>query len=333
VKLVGAAVALFLAAVAGIALAATRATDAALPLAHVADVRLPGEASRFDYQSLDPSRNRLYIAHMGDGTVVVFDVRRRRVVREVEDVDDAHGVLAVPKLGRVFAAATGSHELVTIRERDSRVIARAPAGDYPDGVAYAPSTGDVFVSDEHGGAEIVVGAKSGRRLGAVELGGDAGNVQYDPASRRILVGVQSKNELAVIDPARRRVVARHALPGCDGSHGLHLDPPRRLAFVACEGNAKLLVFDLKRGRVTATFDVGDDPDVLDFDTSLRRLYVAAESGEVAVFQERHRSLRKLGQAKLADNAHSVAVDPRTHLVYFPLENVDGKPVLWIMRPA
>jgi DNA-binding beta-propeller fold protein YncE len=222
---------------------------------------------------------------------------------------------------------------VTIRERDSRVIARAPAGDYPDGVAYAPSTGQVYVSDEHGGAEIVVGAKSGRRIGAVELGGDAGNVQYDPVSRRILVGVQSKNELAVIDPARRRVVGRYQLSGCDGSHGLHLDPPRRVAFVACEGNAKLLVFDLERRRVTATLDVGDDPDVLDFDTSLRRLYVAAESGEVAVFQEHGRSLRKLGEAKLADNAHSVAVDPRTHLVYFPLEDVDGKPVLRIMRPG
>jgi hypothetical protein len=63
------------------------------------------------------------------------------------------------------------------------------------------------------------------------------------------------------------------------------------------------------------------------------LYVAAESGEVAVFAESGRRLTKLGQAKLADNAHTVAVDPTTHLVYFPLENVDGKPILRIMRPT
>ena len=31
-----------------------------------------------------------------------------------------------------------------------------------------------------------------------------------------------------------------------------------------------------------------------------------------------------------DNAHSVAVDPTTHRVYFPLENVDGHPVLRVM---
>jgi hypothetical protein len=27
----------------------------------------------------------------------------------------------------------------------------------------------------------------------------------------------------------------------------------------------------------------------------------------------------------------VSVDPKTHLVYFPLENVDGKPLLRIME--
>jgi hypothetical protein len=33
------------------------------------------------------------------------------------------------------------------------------------------------------------------------------------------------------------------------------------------------------------------------------------------------------------HAHTVSVDPKTHLVYFPLENVDGRPVLRIMKPT
>ena len=54
---------------------------------------------------------------------------------------------------------------------------------------------------------------------------------------------------------------------------------------------------------------------------------------MSVFAEKNRRLTKIGEAKLEDNAHSVAVDPRTHLVYFPLEDVGGKPVLRIMRPT
>lgn len=36
---------------------------------------------------------------------------------------------------------------------------------------------------------------------------------------------------------------------------------------------------------------------------------------------------------LAYEAHSVAVDPQTHRVYFPLQNVNGHGVLRIMAPT
>jgi hypothetical protein len=33
------------------------------------------------------------------------------------------------------------------------------------------------------------------------------------------------------------------------------------------------------------------------------------------------------------HAHTVAVDPATHRVYLPLENVNGRPVLRILAPT
>ena len=83
-------------------------------------------------------------------------------------------------------------------------------------------------------------------------------------------------------------------------------------------------------KVVDNASIGPDPDVLAFDTSLRRLYVSAESGVVAVFAERGRVLKKLGQDFLAPEAHVVAVDSTTHLVYFPLQN---GPRLQIMKPT
>jgi DNA-binding beta-propeller fold protein YncE len=139
--------------------------------------------------------------------------------------------------------------------------------------------------------------------------------------------------VAVIDPVKNTVVRRIHV-ACNHPHGLLIDSPRRLAFVACDGNAKLLTLDLRSFRVTGTADVGPSPDVLAFDPSLRRLYVAAESGQVAVFAEGAHAVRKLGQTELAPAAHTLAADPRTHLVYFPLESgSNGKPQLLIMKPA
>ena len=124
------------------------------------------------------------------------------------------------------------------------------------------------------------------------------------------------------------------MPGCANDHGLYIDSPRRLAFVACDQNATLHTLDLRSLRFTGTFAVGDSPDVLAFDTSLRRLYVAAESGAVAVFAEAGHTARPLGLAFLADEAHTVAVDSHTNLVYFPLQSgSNGGPQLLIMKAA
>jgi hypothetical protein len=58
---------------------------------------------------------------------------------------------------------------------------------------------------------------------------------------------------------------------------------------------------------------------------LGRLYVSAESGIIAIFDERGRKLEKIGEEFFVPNAHSVAVDSKTDRVYFPLQNVGGDP--------
>jgi hypothetical protein len=71
--------------------------------------------------------------------------------------------------------------------------------------------------------------------------------------------------------------------------------------------------------VTETYDVGSVPDVL-----ARR--TAAESGPVTVFSETA-GLKPFGQQDVGLNAHSMAVDPNTGHIYFPLADFNGKPVL------
>jgi DNA-binding beta-propeller fold protein YncE len=315
----------------GVVTSTAHADSGRLPLRFIASVELPGPSNRFDYTSLDPSTNTLYIAHMDAGELLVFDIKKRRVLKTIA-APGVHGVIAVPQLHRVYASATDARQLFTIDSRSGTVIARAPAGSYPDGLVYDPVERHVFVSDESGGIEGVFDA-AGHRIETVQLGGEAGNVQYDTVSRKILANVQTRNEVAVIDPRSNRVIRRVALPGCDHSHGLLVDAPRRLAFVACDENAVLLTLDLRSMKVIGNATVGQGPDVLAFDKSSKRLYVSAESGDVAVFAEHGRKLTKLGQGQLAPEAHTVAVDPRTHLLYFPLESgSDGKPQLRIMAP-
>jgi YVTN family beta-propeller protein len=298
----------------------------------VAEVPLGGSTGRLDYQSLDDASHRLYIARLGEGAVAVVDTGTQGVIANVADVPGAHGVLAVPELGRVYAAATDRNEVAVIDTRTLRVVAAVPGGDYPDGLAYDPVDHRVFVSDEHGGTDTVIDTTSNGRIGSIDVGEDVGNSVYDPTGHVVVVAVGSGNQVVVIDPAHDVVVHRYDTPGCDGAHGVYLDDPTQVAYVACERNAKLLAVDLHTGRTSPTVSVGDVPDVLAYDPGLHRLYVAAESGTLAVFQIDGMNLRKVAQGFAGPNAHTVAVDPATHRIFLPLADDNGRPVLRVMAP-
>jgi len=308
-------------------------TKPPLPLTTVVDAPLTGRATRWDYASLDPTRHRLFLAHLGDSVVTVFDTRRQQVIADIPGISSVHGVLAIRGLDRVYASATGTNEVVAIDATRLKIVARTPTGDYPDGMAYAPKAHKLYVSNEHGGSDTVIDVRSNRRVTTIPLGGEVGNTQYDAGSGHVFANVQTRGVLAEIDPGTDRVVARIALPGAKGNHGLYIDAPARLAFIACEDNARLLVLDLRNHRVVASFQVGDGPDVLAFDPDPGLLYVASESGELALFEVKGRNVRALGRTTIGPNAHVVAVDPATHRAYFPLKSWKGKPVLRITAPG
>jgi DNA-binding beta-propeller fold protein YncE len=268
---------------------------------------------------------------MNAARVVVFDLDSSRVVAEVNGTPRVTGIWVVPAHHTVYASAAGNHEVVAIDEQTLTIVARIGDIRFPDGIAYAPVEHKVFVSDESGGTDVVIDARTNKKRSTIALGGEAGNTHYDSVSHCILVAVQTRNQLVAIDPASEKIVERYDLPGSEHPHGFAVDEPGRLAFISCEGNGKLLVVDLRTMKVLSTHTVGDDPDVLAWDAAWRRLYVASESGVLSSFVADGPVLHPVGEIK-APHAHTVSVDPRTHRVYLPLENIDGHPVLRILTP-
>ncbi len=291
----------------------------------VQDVLLPGDTSRFDYVSLEPTSHRLFIAHLGAGTVPVYDIGAQAIIGEVQNVPGVHGTLAVPELGRVYASATGINQVTVIDPQTLWVVATIPGGEYPDGIAYDPEVGKLYVSDETGGTDTVIDSSTNQVVATIPLGGEIGNTQFDATGHRIIAAVQTRNQVVTIDPQADQVTGRYDTPGCDHPHGVQISPDRQLAFAACEGNAKLVVMDLQTMSVTETHDVGSVPDVLAFDAPRRILYVAAESGPATAFSETDTGLKLLAQKDVGPNAHSMAVDPDTGHIYFPIANFGGQP--------
>src|SRR2546425_10633568 len=159
------------------------ASTAEAPLRVVADVPLPGSASRFDYQSLEPASGRLFISHMGAGQLVVFDVRAGRVIRNLDGFPTVTGVLAAPAEHRAYASATGAHAVIVVDDSTLGIVARVPGPRFPDGIAYAPEERRGFVSGGTGGGGFLCGARTNPVGTQVRLVGGAGETQTRPRPR------------------------------------------------------------------------------------------------------------------------------------------------------
>jgi YVTN family beta-propeller protein len=124
-------------------------TSPNLPLTLVADVDLPGNATRFDYQEIDPAQSHLVVAHMNDASVLVLSLADGSVVKLLPNIPTPRGVTSGD--GRIFVTSSPS-QLVLIDATSLAEIARVPTGNGPDGVGYDPVDKIVGVSDQRDGA-------------------------------------------------------------------------------------------------------------------------------------------------------------------------------------
>jgi DNA-binding beta-propeller fold protein YncE len=183
---------------------------------------------------------------------------------------------------------------------------------------------------------LIADSGSGARK-QVPLGTETGNVVYD-ASRGVfwvtVVKSSPPDQLVSIDPVAAKATGSIPLAGCSGAHGLRIHPDTKSALIACEVNSKVVRVDLvDAAHPLQIAPSGADPDVMAIDPGLGWLYVAAESGDLKVFDLNKPGLGEIDSEHPGDASHSVAVDPSTHHVFFPLvKGANGTPVLRIMKP-
>lgn len=305
----------------------------ALELKTITDTPLSGGTNSWDYQSINYDNNRLYISHLGSKKVTVFDLKAQKVIKDIDLTASPYGIFAIPELHTVYVGVGGNNSVAVIDENTLEVTKYIQAGDTPDGLDYDPNTNKVFVTNEHSGTVTVIDVSKKERVEDISVGGSVGNTHFDPVSKEIFSVSGDDNTLVEIDPSSDRVIKKYDTAGCSHPHGFYIEEKTHYALITCQGNNKMIVFDLDAKKIIGTDTVGADPDVLAYDPGLHHLYVAAESGDLAIFDVKKGNVTNVGHAFVADNAHTVSVDKNTHKIYLPLENINGKPVLRIMQPV
>jgi DNA-binding beta-propeller fold protein YncE len=297
-------------------------------LRRVTTIDLPGPGGkRFDYLTIDADDNYLISAHLAADRTYVIDLVTNKVVATIGDTPGAEGVEYVPELKKFYTSNAHDNTIGVVDLKQMKVIKKLKTEAKPDGSAYAAPFHKLYVSDERGKAEAVVDVTKDEIVKTLHFDSETGMPQYDPVARKVYVNLQDQDLFAVIDPATDTVVGRYPVGKCKGNHGMALDPEHHRAFLACEGNELMTVFDLDKNAPIALLPLAGGPDVIKFDPGLRRIYVACYSGAISVFHEDDGDhYRKLEDFRVQHAVHTVAVDLKTHKLYTPEQEEDGKPV-------
>lgn len=296
-------------------------------LKQVGAIDVPGpKGQRFDYLTIDSSRHLLFSTHLGAGLLYVIDLRTNTVLKTFEGLPGIEGVELALDVNKAYTSNWRENKIGVIDLQQMKLIKKIPTESKPDGIAYAAPFHKIYVSDERAKAEAVVDVAKDDVATTLHFDSETGNPRYDPVSKRVYVNLQDKNVIAEIDPATDKQGTEYPVGKCKGNHGMALDSEHRLAFLSCEDNDLMTVFNLQTHQPIAYFPQAKGGDVIAFDPGLKRIYVACYEGAISVFQEDDPThFRKLGDVPVQKKVHSLAIDPETHRVYAPEQEENGAP--------
>jgi DNA-binding beta-propeller fold protein YncE len=289
-------------------------------LRHVGFVELPehAKAGGFDHAAVHEPSGRVYVAHTANDAVDVIDGEARRCVASIPGLTAVAGAL-VAEPDWVFTSNRGDDTVGIFTVAAAPRIEKVGVGMRPNGLAYDPRRRRLLVA--HVGDPAIPGSctvsivdvDARKRIGDLPVAGRTRWTIYDPVADAFHVNIADPPQIIVVeagDPLRirRTVPVRHA-----GPHGLDLDVARRRLFCACDAGV-LLEVDADTGTVLATEAIAGVPDVVFFNPTRGRVYVAiGEPGVIDVFDTS--PLRRHETIVTERGAHTLAFDATRQLVW------------------
>lgn len=297
---------------------------------HVARrIAIPGEGF-WDYLTVDTAHNRLFVSR---GThVAVVDLRRDTAAGDLPNTPGVHGIALAPALNRGFVSDGRDSTVMVFDLATLKELARANVGARnPDAIAYDPFTRRVFTMNGGSDNATALDATSNAVVGRVELGGRPEEVVSNGRGR-LYINIESKGEVAEVDPRALRVLRRWSIAPCTEPSGLAMDVAHARLFSVCD--KVMAISDARAGRLLTTVPIGSGPDGAAFDPALGLAFSSnGRDGTITVVRQNGRA----GYAVAATiptqrSARTIALDPRTHRLYLSAAELEPAPAPTAAEP-
>lgn len=303
-----------------------------------------GEADGlWDYATIDGPARRLYLAQDG---VTVLDLDTGKVTphfvigRTFRGLGMSHQAMSVNN-GRTLAVSdAGANSVDFFDARTGRLVSEVTLGPVveknwrnPDSLLYEPASKLLIAVSGDSGNLSLIDTKAFAKRGEIRVGKGRLETAAADGAGRVYVNEEETGQIAVVDVAKRRVVAEFPMRDCTEPTGLVYDSTDQMVISACSnGFVKLIGVD--GGEEIASIKVGAGADGLVFDPMRHALFsFGGEDGTLSVITVHGRRHIALAQTlKTRPGGRLGALDPKTGRIYIPVASF-GPPAAPMRLPG
>ena len=277
-----------------------------------------------DYLTAEPGTGRVFVSR--GFHVMVLDGNTGKVLGDIPETPNTHGIALVQKAGHGFTTNRGD-STVSMFDLQSLALVKkikVPAGGM-DGIMYDDFTNRIILTNHSKpGTATAINPETGEITGQAELEDNSPEGAASDGKGKIFVNLERLGKIQVVDA--RKMVAGESWPlaPCEGPTGIAYDRATDRIFSGC--GEKSAVVDAKTGKIVATIVNGDGVDALGWDPAEKFIYIPAgrDSSVTIVHEDSPDKYTVVARVTTAAGAKTISVDTERHIAYL-FQPVYGPP--------
>lgn len=250
----------------------------------IATVPLPEVRGRIDHLSYNNEQQIIYVAALGNNTIEAVDLKNKKIIHTIKDLNEPQGVVYIPESNSIFVANgdNGVCDVFNATTFEKKTSIKLP--DDADNVRYDPTGKKIYVGYGNGGIAII-DATTFKLIDEIKLSGHPESFQIDEAAKKIYVNVPGKKIVEIIDLNKNRVVDKWKMTKAISNFPMSLDAMHHRLFIGCRHAPTLLIMDTQTGNTISSLDIDRDVDDVFYNPKKNQLYLSSGAGYIDVFNQ------------------------------------------------
>lgn len=252
-------------------------------LLYDSSIALPRVRGGFDLMAVDIKGQRLFVSAEDNHTVEVADLRQRKSIASIPNLNEPKWVVYRPDENILYVATGKDGRVTGLDATTYEVKYTFQFKEKCNNLRYDAATHELWVGvGDTFGSLGIIDLKTHKIIGQIKLADYPKQFEID--GDRVYVNIPSKNIIQVVDRISRKVISDWQVKEAKENVPMGLDHQHRRLFVACEPG-KFIVYSTSTGQSIASLDINKAADGIYYDAKRLRIYISTGEGFIDVVSQ------------------------------------------------